>query len=118
MKRLWNTLLGHSHPTPERTVTHYELRLFTVTDDGKRRGIHVQMQGTPPLPEVITLDGYSHDHFIALKDHWQTIKQQGLRHFTTPVTLYETIVKFGDTQQLVNRYELEIAITFTGKTTI
>nr|WP_320115767.1 hypothetical protein [uncultured Desulfuromonas sp.] len=37
------------------------------------------------------------------------IREQRLHRFTTPITLYE---KFGDTQQLVQNYELEIEISF------
>jgi hypothetical protein len=60
-----------------------------------------------PLPQGFVLERYSSDHFVSLEEHWQTILDRKIAHFKTSLTLYETIIKFGNTRQLVNDYELE-----------
>jgi len=93
-------------------VRYFDVRLFCVDDSGERGGLYYQLRGGPPLPEGFVLDGYSSDHFVSLEEHWQTIVNRKIAHFKTSLTLYETIIKFGDTMQLVNDYELEIDTHF------
>ncbi|WP_176290262.1 hypothetical protein [Desulfuromonas acetoxidans] len=102
------------HSDAEWPVGHFDVRLFTVSQDGGREHLYYELRGGPPLPEGFFLDGYSHDHFVSLKEHWGLIMEQRLHRFTTPITLYETIIKFGETQQLVQKYELEIETFFNG----
>jgi hypothetical protein len=103
---------GAEPESAELPVGHFDVRLFTVAQDGGRKHLYYELRGGPPLPEGFFLDGYSHDHFVSLEEHWGHILEQRLRRFTTSITLYETIVKFGETQQLVQNYELEIETSF------
>lgn len=97
------------------SVDHYDVRFYRLANDGGRLHLSHHLHGAPPLPEGFFVDGFSRDHFVSLKDYWATIKEQRLHRFTTPVTLYETIIKFGETQQLVDHFELEIRVSFSGE---
>jgi len=65
--------------------------------------------------QVICLDGFSRTLTIDLEDYWNLMTVARNTDFSTPVTTYETIVKFGQTQQLVDHYQLVLHIEYERK---
>lgn len=96
----------------EPVVTQYVVKLYHVDSDGQRSSLKLEQQGHDDLPEALMIDGFSRTLSIDLESYWKEIVSQRLEHYQTPVSTYETIVKFGDTQQLVNDYELVFDVTF------
>lgn len=70
-------------------------------------------QGTTEPPEAIIIDGFSEDRYIDLREHWVEIIADKLEEYQTDISTYETIIKFGETQQLVNEYKLVVKVTFS-----
>jgi len=88
----------------------YKIELLRRNSEGRTAGVSFSTSGSRPFPEAIYVDGYSRDHAISLLDYWPVIEQDGLGYFETPITIRETIIKFGETQQLVDDYLLRINV--------
>jgi hypothetical protein len=103
------------NPTDEavNNIMHYDIRLYALDAKGNPAGVKYQDQGISAPPEAITLDGYSRDICVDLAEYWAEILRNHIREFQTDITTRETIIKFGDTQQLVNHYQLQINVTFS-----
>ncbi len=99
-------------PQPKsRTISSHEVTLYTLHGDKERGKIVFHEKGQGALPETILLDGYSRMIGIDLKPYWHKIMQDQLTSYTTSLTTYETIIKFGTTQQLVDEYEIVFKLT-------
>ena len=99
-------------------IQHFHVQLFKRHTDGKTSPYATfdeQGDSTTPLPQYIVIDGYSHDHIIELQPYWDKLISQGMRDYETTVTVRETIIKFGDTMQLVDDYILKFNITYATK---
>ncbi len=86
----------------------YQMVLYSLSSEGKRKGVAYQTEGEHPLPQSIALDGYSQNQVIDLAPYWQEMEEQRLGVLCKRVTVYETIIKFGKPMQLVDVYELNI----------
>ena len=100
------------------SIQHFQVQLFKRHTDGKT-SLHAifdeQGGSTTPLPQFIVVDGFSHDHIIELEPYWNDLIDQNIRSHETAVLIRETIIKFGDTMQLVDHYTLKFNITYTTK---
>ena len=56
----------------------YEIVLYSLSSEGKRKGVAYQAEGEHPLPQSITLDGYSQSQVVDLVPYWQEMKEQRL----------------------------------------
>ena len=100
------------------SIKHFHVQLFKRHSDGKTSPYATfdkQGDSETPLPQYIVVDGFSHDHFIELKPYWDKLTSQGMRNYETTVTVRETIIKFGDTMQLVDDYTLKFNMTYATK---
>jgi len=98
---------------PENSTIHsYGISLHTLGDDGRAGMLVFEQHGDGAPPEVMTIDGYSHSIAIPLDAYWEDIQQQRLEHFRTQLTIRETIVKFGETRQLVDDCLLAIDVVY------
>ncbi len=100
------------------SIQHFQVQLFKCHANGKTSPYATfdeQGDSTTPLPQYIVVDGFSHDHVIELQPYWDKLISQDLRDYETTVTVRETIIKFGDTMQLLDDYTLKLHITYTGK---
>ena len=93
-------------------IKSYDLKLCYLDDDGNLGEIKYHDQGITELPEAMVIDGFSEDRYIDLRDHWETIIADQLEKYQTDITTYETIIKFGDTMQLTDKYRLTIKVTY------
>lgn len=91
----------------------YEITLYNLDPEGQLGSVKLQkqVQGEEELPEHITVDGFSKNIAIDLGEHWDVFLDDDFEEYSAKVTTYETIVKFGETQQLVNDYQLVLKIT-------
>ena len=99
-------------------IQHFHVQLFQRHSDGKTNPYATfdeQGDSEAPLPQYIVVDGFSHDHIIELKPYWDKLISQGMQNYETTVTVRETIIKFGDTMQLVDDYILKFNITYAVK---
>jgi len=99
-------------------IQHFHVQLFKRHTDGKNNPYATfdeQGDSTTPLPQYIVVDGYSHDHIVELKPYWDKLIDQGMQNYETTVTVRETVIKFGDTMQLIDDYTLKFNITYTVK---
>ena len=99
--------------TKPAIMKNYDLKLCYLDDDGNPGKIKYHEQGTTEPPEAIIIDGFSEDRYIDLRNYWTEILEDKIAEFHTDITTYETIIKFGDTQQLVNEYKLVIKVIFS-----
>ena len=90
--------------------TEYAVRLFSLTAEDEIGGEIYKDSGSDPIPDFIALDGYSKTHYIELQPYWKSMSDGQLKHFETVITIYETIVKLGETHQLKDRYQLELEL--------
>lgn len=98
--------------TDEDVDFGYEITLYDLDSEGHCASIKLQEQGEKELPEHITVDGFSRDIAIDLSEHWDVfLDDEDIEEYSAKVTTYETIVKFGETKQLVNDYQLVLKIT-------
>jgi len=101
-----------ANTAPSRPMQRYRVALFHLDSTGTPAGIEYSDEGDGAPPDVIFIDGFSEDHAIDMRGFWSEIREAGLTRFEAPVTIRETIVKFGDTQQLVDHYLLRIEVTY------
>lgn len=95
-------------------IKSYDIKLFSLGPDGEHTSLKYHDAGVSAPPEAITLDGFSQDICIDLSAYWADILQQRLEHLHTQITTRETIIKFGDTQQLLDEYEIIFETAFSG----
>jgi len=93
-------------------IKSYDLKLCYFDADGNLGKIKYHDQGATKTPEAIIIDGFSEDRYIDLRNYWAEILEDKIAEFQTDITTYETIIKFGDTQQLVDEYRLVIKVSF------
>ena len=91
----------------------YEIKLHSLDDQGSLGKVKHHEQGTTEPPEAIIIDGFSEDKYIDLREYWTEILADQLEEYQTDVTTYETIIKFGETQQLVDEYRLVIKVSYS-----
>ncbi|MBU1640495.1 MAG: hypothetical protein KKG53_08420 [Proteobacteria bacterium] len=89
----------------------YEITLYNLDSEGQRGAMKLQEQGEDELPDYITVDGFSKNIAISLHEYWEAYLDNDLDEYSTDVTTYETIVKFGEPMQLVDKYQLVLKIT-------
>ena len=94
------------------TLAHYDIRLYRLDSHGQRGACVLHEQGSGEPPPAISIDGFSRTLSIDLADYWTEIVERRLEHARARTSTYETIVKFGETSQLVNEYELLIETEF------
>lgn len=92
--------------------TSYEIILYYLDSEEQRGKVVLRKQGSSELPEYLVVDGFSKDCFIDLSEYWDEIINDECEHYSTDLTTYETIVKFGDTMQLVNNYQIVFNLTY------
>lgn len=97
------------HETPLADID-YKIELIHLSHEGKQVGMTFSDAGNNPPPQLIAVDGFSANHAIDLMGYWSAMEQNQLEQFETTVTLRETIVKFGETQQLVDNYLLRLML--------
>jgi len=98
-----------------RTIQSFHVRLFKSNEEGKPAPYPIfDKHGTASdeRPQYIAVDGFSKDEYIDLQPYWDNIIHQGIRHYQTVITIRETIVKFGDTMQLVSHYLLTFEVHY------
>lgn len=93
-------------------IKSYKIKLHSVDNHNNIVGLKYQDAGESILPQYISIDGYSQDQAISLRVHWEEIQQNQIEHYIASETIRETIVKFGETMQLVDHYQLEIDVSF------
>lgn len=89
----------------------YEITLYELKSEGKRGAVKHQEEGGEELPEGISIDGFSRTLFIDLNEYWDDMLENELDDYSAKVTTYETIVKFGETKQLVDNYQIVLKLT-------
>lgn len=95
------------------TIKSYDLKLYYLDDDGNPAKTKYHDQGTTEPPEAIIIDGFSEDRYIDLREYWSEIIENHIEEYQTDITIYETIIKFGETQQLVDEYRLVINVSYS-----
>lgn len=93
-------------------IEQYEVKLFTLDNDGTLGRLKYHAQGETSPPQMILLEGFSQDQYIDLEPYWNTILDQQLEEFRTDIVVHETIIKFGETMQLTDPYRLQISICY------
>ncbi len=93
-------------------MSHYEIKLYGLCADGTLGRLQYQDHGKSAPPEAIILDGFSQSQCIDLEPYWTEVLGKHIEEFQTDVTVRETIIKFGDTMQLVDHYRLLISISY------
>lgn len=96
-----------------RHVDSYDIQLFRLNQDKTKGAVCFHMRGSRPLFGGFFINGFSQDQFVDLSLYWPTISEQRLEFFSTSISTYETIVKFGDTLQMTDTYQLEINTVFS-----
>lgn len=99
-------------PGNDSGVAHYDIRLYRLDHQGRRSSLIQQESGHGELPRAFLLDGYSETQCIDLDPGWADVLSHRIELYRTHVATYETIEKFGETQQLVNEYELVFEVKF------
>ena len=102
---------GKSNEHMQKNSSHYTIELFQLDDDGEPGRVVFEEKAKDQHPQGIIVDGFSQDRYIDLQPHWQEISQRQLCSYQAPITTYETIIKFGDTVQLINHYQLVITLS-------
>jgi len=96
-------------------IQHFHVQLFSSNSEGNPATypkFDKQGDSQDKLPQYIVVDGYSQDQMIDLQPYWDDLIPQGVTHYETVITIKETIIKFGDTMQLVDHYLLIIDISY------
>ena len=93
-------------------MRHHSIQLIRMNQDGTPGAIKYSEEGEGDPPEVIFIDGFERDQAIDLRAFRGHIQQAGLELFEAPITIRETIFKFGETQQLVDDYLLRIEVSY------
>ena len=90
----------------------YDIKLHCLDPEGNPGKVKYHDQGTVEPPEAIIIDGFSEDRYIDLRGYWAEILEDQIEEYRAAITTRETIIKFGDTVQLVDEYELVMRITY------
>jgi hypothetical protein len=93
-------------------IGHYEIKLCTLCDDGTTGRLKYHDKGEESPPEAIFLDGFSQNQCIDLAPYWAEVLDEHIEEFQTDITVKETIIKFGETMQLVDHYRLQIVVSY------
>ena len=93
-------------------MNHYEIKLYRLCEDGTLGRLSYHDHGEESPPGAIVLDGFSQNQCIDLEPYWSEILDKHIEEFQTDITVRETIIKFGDTMQLVDHYRLLISISY------
>jgi hypothetical protein len=91
-----------------RHESSYSIVLRYLSPDGRPGGIKYQEEGAETPPTAIIIDGFSSDQAIDLREYWERLANDDICYLEVPITIRETIIKFGETQQLVDNYMLRI----------
>ena len=94
------------------SLAHYDIRLYRLDSHGQRGACVLHEQGDGEPPQAISVDGFSRTLTIDLAGYWPQIVENRLEHSHARTATYETIVKFGETSQLVTEYEIFIEAEF------
>lgn len=78
----------------------YSIKLYEIHGSNQTLVEEVEIPLQSDQVAEIAIDGFDRTLYLELDDCWNTIKEKDLKSFQTEKHLYETIVKFGDTQQL------------------
>jgi hypothetical protein len=105
----WKNRKNKEHP---QQMSHYAIKLYTLHDDGTLGRLHYQDEGKESPPEAIFLDGFSQNQCIDLAPYWAEVLDEHIEEFQTDITVKETIIKFGETMQLVDHYRLQIVVSY------
>lgn len=100
-------------PKKSGAMESYDIKLHYLDAQGSLGKVKHHEQGTEEPPEAISIDGFSEDRYIDLRGYWVEILADQIERFQTDITTYETIIKFGETQQLINKYRLIIKVTYS-----
>jgi len=95
---------------PAGSCRTYLVELLSLDDAGRSVGRKFHAEGEGEPPQWIILDGFSQDQSVDLRPYWERMRRQRLENLTSELTVRETIVKFGDTQQLVDDYRLVLRL--------
>ncbi len=90
----------------------FEVTLYALDSEGRRGKVAFHKKGKSQVPESIVLDGYSKDLHVDLEGYWDEIFENQREEYQTNISTYETIVKFGDTMQLVDDYQLVFKLKY------
>ena len=93
-------------------ISHYDVKLYNLCEDGTLGRLSFHEQGEDSPPEAIILDGFSQNQCIDLDPYWAEILNEYIEDFQTDITVRETIIKFGETMQLVDHYRLQIIVDY------
>ncbi|MCP3670267.1 MAG: hypothetical protein GY814_07515 [Gammaproteobacteria bacterium] len=100
-------------PEVPLAIKNYEINLYTRDQKGQQGTVKYHDHGATEPPTAIIVDGFSEDRYIDLRPYWQKIIEHQIDEFKTEITTYETIIKYGDTQQLVDDYLIVIKTVFS-----
>jgi len=104
----------HAPPCASASPLNYTVALYRLNGDKPATTAVYQHSSADPQ-QVICLDGFSRTLTIDLEDYWNMMTVARNTDFSTPATTYETIVKFGQTQQIVDHYQLDLYIDYDQK---
>jgi hypothetical protein len=90
----------------------YKVKLYRLCEDGTLGRLCYHNKGEESPPEEIILDGFSQNQCIDLDPCWAEILDDHIEEFRADITVRETIIKFGDTMQLVDHYRLQIIVDY------
>ncbi|MCK4502455.1 MAG: hypothetical protein KAU22_05425 [Desulfuromonadales bacterium] len=90
----------------------YDIKLHCLDHEGNLGKVKYHDQGTAEPPEAIIIEGFSEARYIDLRGYWTEILAAQIEEYRTAITTRETIIKFGDTVQLVDEYELVMQVTY------
>ena len=93
-------------------IKRYQIILYELNPEGQRGKIVLRKQGNSELPEYLTVDGFSSNRYIDLRGYWDEIIENECEQYCADLATYETIVKFGDTMQLVDKYQIVFILTY------
>lgn len=111
MVYLWSLFDWKKRKQPLQ-ISHYDVKLYNLCEDETLGRLSFHEQGEDSPPEAIILDGFSQNQCIDLNPYWTEISEKQLEEFQTDITVRETIIKFGDTMQLVDHYRLQIIVDY------
>ncbi len=93
-------------------LNSFEITLYELDPEGQRSKVILHKQGHSEPPKQLVVDGFSQDRYIDLSGYWDEILEDRRKQYCTDLTTHETIVKFGETMQLMNRYQLVFNLTY------
>ena len=93
-------------------IKNYEIKLYCLDSEGNSGKEKYHDKGISDPPQAIIIDGFSEDIYIDLREYWSEILEDQIEEYHTDITTRETIIKFGDTVQLIDEYRLEMQVTY------